>query len=145
MSTQEISRDEVHTLYEQFVSVPADIWEEADEDSVERILSEEDAFAGAFDPEQLKAQFRVYGYVANEYTEEDFYRYLTEGDLPPVELPDRELELVRGGSDDPEYNTGTPSQGLNKLVKAAGYYAGKAYEAWEDNAEDHDLGDVGAL
>jgi len=101
MSVQ-ISKEKAMQAYEKFQSVPASNWDEAKAEDLLEELDEEwpldDEQRDSLQPESLSVGLRVLGKVAHEYDQETFTEAAIDGEIPPLELSEQEMQFVRGGA-----------------------------------------------
>lgn len=92
----EISEGDAQEAFEQFSSVRADKWENANADELAERLA--DAGYGDLDSDDVTSGIRVLGRVAQEYDRETFVETVQSGEVPPLELSAEEMQTVRGGA-----------------------------------------------
>jgi len=96
---ENLSEQQLEDAYQQFKSIPADKWHELDPDQIREILEErgKGGFEERLDDEGLTDSLEILGKVAREYDRDKFIEAVRERTLPPVQLSDEKMELVRGG------------------------------------------------
>lgn len=91
---------EVSDVFDALRSIPADMWRDGETEEIQNALQESGALDFDDDLEaEMDGTLRVLGRVAHEYDERTFVDAVETGELPPLELSEREMEFVRGGSD----------------------------------------------
>jgi len=101
MST-EITNEKIDEAFETCSAIPSEEWDNSDADEiVERLRSEgQTEAAEKLADSEVTAGLRVLGKVANEYGRDAFAETLQDGEVPPIELSDKQMQAVRGGITD---------------------------------------------
>lgn len=127
--SNEMSREQAVRMVEYFESVPKDVWDEADSDDLKELLSD---WAGSEEvpsdlvDEQVEVSLAVVGRISHTLDREVAVDLITEGELPPVELSDRELEALTGGEC---YHGGSPGSTIADMAHEAGEAIHEGVEA----------------
>ena len=96
--SQDISNEEAAKLFAQFKAVPADAWNEAPSEELGKALRESgESLPEGIGEREFTTGIRILGQVAHEYDQETFVDVIRTGEMPPMKLSPKEMEVIRGG------------------------------------------------
>jgi len=115
----EMTNEEIDDAFETFTAIPPEQWDNDDADELVETLRSEGKTEAAeqLSESEITASLRMLGKVANEYDRDTFAETIQDGELPPIELTEEEMQKVRGGI----VLTAT-AMAVATAAGAAGYY-----------------------
>ena len=96
--TQQLSNEQAADLFNQFKSVPAEAWDKASPEELSQAIQQAGQdLPNGLTADDLSTGVRVLGKIAHQYDQDIFVEAINDGELPPMKLSNREMEVVRGG------------------------------------------------